>query len=85
MVTWANFGQGFVLEHCAGCHSAATPERYGAPEAVVLDTVDDVWLHRDDVLATAAGDDATMPPASPASDDQRTLLTVWLTCADEGT
>jgi uncharacterized membrane protein len=85
VVTYANFGQGFLLENCAGCHAATTPERYGAPAELTFDTVDEAWAHAADILATTAPDDAIMPPGSPASADDRTLLRWWLECADEGT
>src|SRR4051794_35468264 len=85
VVTWDTFGEGFVLEQCQGCHASTTVDRYGAPGEVTFDTVDDVWARADDVLAVAAGADAAMPPSGPAPEDDRTLLTWWLTCAAEGT
>lgn len=85
MLTWANFGEGFVTEQCMGCHASTTQERFGAPAEVVLDDVDDVWALRDDILAVSVGDGATMPPGSPAPEEEQEKLRLWLTCAEEGT
>lgn len=85
VVNYANFGEGFVLHYCQGCHAASTPDRYGAPEAVAFDTVEQVWAMRERILALAAGDPASMPPAGGTSADDRTRLTWWLECAEEGT
>lgn len=84
-VTWETFGAGFVAENCQSCHASTTANRNGAPESVVFDTVDDVWALRDDVLDAAAVDPPTMPPLGGTTEDDRALLTIWLTCADEGT
>ena len=87
VVTWANFGQGFVLQECQGCHVSTSPTRYGAPEDVNFDTVDDVWARRDQVLERAAPEegDPDMPPSASTSEDNRELLRIWLRCAEEGT
>jgi len=85
VVTYNNFGEGFMTENCQGCHASTTADRYGAPESVIFDTVDDVWSRAERILERAAGDDASMPPAGGVSEDDRTKLEWWLICAEEGT
>ena len=85
VVTWNNFGAGFVGHYCQGCHASTTADRYGAPESVTFDSVDEVWGWRDRVLARTAIDDPTMPPAGGTSETDRQKLRWWLECAPEGT
>lgn len=83
-VTWNSWGRGFLTEACQSCHASTATNRYGAPESVVFDTVDDAWTWADRILARSAGDDATMPPAGGVTDDDRTRLTWWLRCGEPG-
>lgn len=87
VVTWANFGQGFILQECQGCHASTSPTRYGAPEDVHFDAAGEVWARRDDVLDRAAPAEGApdMPPSASTREEDRALLRVWLTCAEEGT
>lgn len=85
VVTWANFGQGFTLENCQGCHASTATNRYGAPELVTFDTVDEAWSWSSQILSTATGDEPSMPPSGGVFDDDRLLLEVWLRCAEPGT
>lgn len=80
VVTWNNFGEGFLIENCQACHASTAPNRHGAPENVTFDTEDDVRTWKDRILARAAGDAPTMPPMGGTSADDRYLLEVWLTC-----
>ena len=80
VVTYANFGEGFMTENCQPCHASTTLDRNGAPEDVSFDTLDDVLGHADRILARSAGDDAQMPPSGGVSADDRYLLSLWLTC-----
>ena len=84
-VTWNNFGHGFVLENCQGCHASTAPNRYSAPEEVYFDTVEDVWFWSERVLVRSAGDDPTMPPNGGVQAEERTKLEWWLVCAEHGT
>lgn len=85
VVNYANFGEGFITHYCQGCHASTAPNRYDAPEAVTFDTVEDVWAQSARILARAAVDPPTMPPAGGTSEDDRTKLRWWFTCADPGT
>ena len=84
-VTYNNFGQGFMTENCQGCHASTAPNRYGAPEEVSFDAVEDCWTWVDRILARSTGDSPSMPPQGGVSDDDRIRLSWWLRCADFGT
>lgn len=82
VLTWANFGDGFVTENCQACHASTTPDRRGAPQTVTFDTYEDTMAHRDRILARSGGDDPTMPPQGGVDAAQREKLTLWLTCGE---
>jgi hypothetical protein len=84
VLTWNNFGQGFITEACQGCHAGDTPDRYGAPEDVLFDTVAQAWDRADRILARASGDYPSMPPLGGTNADDRLRLEYWLRCADPG-
>lgn len=79
-VSWDSWGEGFLTEQCQPCHGSATTTRNGAPEEVVFDTEDQVRDWRERILATATGDDPTMPPAIVVEERDRELLEIWLEC-----
>jgi hypothetical protein len=85
VINWANFGQGFFIQSCMGCHYSEAPDRYGAPESVVFDGPEDVWTQRAMVLFTAAGNMPSMPPNGGTTALERRMLEIWLTCAPSGT
>lgn len=85
VVNWANFGRGFFTQSCQGCHYTDVPDRYGAPEHINFDGLEDVWAQREVVLFTAGGDSPTMPPNGGTTDLDREMLEIWLTCAPSGT
>jgi len=82
--TWDTWGAGFFASYCRSCHSAATPNRRGAPEGVDFDTEAQVrtWAA---AIARSALDDSTMPIGGgvPAADLER--LRAWLACGDGAT
>ena len=80
-----NFGHGFLIENCNGCHAATATERYGAPEDVHFDDVDEAWLWSAQILLAVTGEEATMPPEGGVSEDDKQRLIWWLECAPEGT
>ena len=81
---WINFGESFFVQNCNGCHHSDTPDRYGAPEYAFFDTADDVWDKKGLVLATAAGNNPSMPPNGGTTDEDRLKLEIWLTCGEMG-
>ena len=83
-VDWINFGQGFFVQNCNGCHHSETPDRYGAPEDVIFDTADDVWAQKGLVLGTAGGESPSMPPNGGTTLIQREKLQIWLECGEDG-
>lgn len=85
LVNYATFGQGFMSTHCQGCHASTAPNRYGAPEDVVFDTVQQVWEHAPYILLLTVGEDPAMPPAGGVTPDDQTRLEWWLRCAEPGT
>ena len=84
LLTWNNFGQGFIREACQGCHATDVPDRYGAPEDVVFDTVEVTWAQADRVLARATGDFPSMPPLGGTHESDRVKLEYWLVCGEPG-
>lgn len=80
VVTWDNFGAGFLTQHCTACHASSARDRHGAPADVTFDTEAEALAWSDRILARAAGDAATMPPQGGVSNDDRTLLGIWLGC-----
>ena len=79
---YSTFGEPFLLDWCAGCHSAALPAtmRQSAPPDMNFDTIADVRRHADRITARASGDRPTMPPAGGPSAAERALLVEWLAC-----
>ena len=83
-LTWNNFGRGFILEACQGCHATDVPDRYGAPEDVVFDTVEVTWAQADRILARATGEYPSMPPLGGTHATDRAKLEYWLRCSEPG-
>ena len=77
---WANFGQGFLRQECQVCHASTAVDRHGAPPGVVFDTEADAWAHAPRILARAASDPPTMPPAGATRPEDRARLRRWLSC-----
>lgn len=77
-----NFGEPFLLDWCAGCHSAGLPlnMRQMAPPDVNFDTREGVSQFAARIAARASGPTATMPPAGGPSAEERALLAEWISC-----
>jgi hypothetical protein len=84
-LTWENFGEGFLVENCQGCHASGATDRHGAPAEAFFDTVDNAWAWKDPILAVSTGEAPTMPPSGGATADDRTRLGWWLECGTPGT
>lgn len=81
ILTWANFGEGFVLDNCQACHASDAVDRHGAPPDVAFDTLDDVLKWQDRIVARAGSDLGGMPPAGGVSEVDRRLLLAWMACS----
>ena len=86
VVNYANFGQGFITHYCQGCHASASTRRYGAPDNVTFDNLDEVWTWAGRILIRSSdAEEFDMPPAGGTGEDDRQKLRWWLECAPEGT
>lgn len=83
LVTWETFGEGFVTTHCKGCHASTAIDRQGAPAVVILDTREDALDWKSAILYNAASLEPSMPPNGGPVDEDRQLLSIWLTCFPE--
>lgn len=81
VLTWDNFGEGFMNQHCTGCHGVQLPEssRVEAPVSVNFDTYADTlqWYDRvvDRTLVTGG-----MPPGGGPTEEELARLEEWLSC-----
>lgn len=82
-VTYADFGETFIRQHCQGCHASSSNDRHGAPESVHFDSIEDIWERRDDILRVTTSDEADMPPAWKLDEDNIRLVQQWLECGSE--
>ena len=84
VLTWENFGQGFVLEHCQSCHAAAAPYRSQTdnppPDTVTFDTHEQTIALRTLILAASTGETPSMPPQGGVSPMDIDKLDIWLNC-----
>ena len=49
-VTYAEFGEHFLRQHCNGCHGSGADNRHGAPTAISFDSIEAVWTWKDAIL-----------------------------------
>jgi mono/diheme cytochrome c family protein len=77
-LTYENFGQAFMRDHCLACHAAS------APRSPKLDSVDLVRASKTDIDKSAAagpnGVNTYMPESGSVSEADRRLLGEWLAC-----
>lgn len=77
-LTYANFGETFIGEHCLACHSAS------GPQSPKLDTLAQVRAVADDIDRTAAagpdGVNTYMPQGASVDEGERRKLGEWLAC-----
>ena len=85
VVTWENFGAGFMVERCQTCHASTSPNRNDAPEEITFDTEEEVLALADRILDRVLDDADPMPPQGGVDDDELILVETWLTCASPGT
>lgn len=83
VLTWDNFGAGFLLENCQPCHASGADDRHDAPRTVAFDSLERVVILRGAILDQATGPEPPMPPAGGVSDSDRALLEAWLECGSD--
>lgn len=78
-LTWDNFGEGFMIQHCQSCHASESPSRQGAPESVTFDTEEETLEQADRIRARVL-ESVDMPPQGGVTDDDLQKLEWWLDC-----
>ena len=77
-LTYGNFGQAFMQEHCLSCHGT------GGPETPTLSTLAQVRANADVIdRSAAAGPNAIntyMPDGGSVAETERRKLGEWLAC-----
>jgi uncharacterized membrane protein len=77
-LSYANFGQAFIKDHCLACHAAS------GPESPKLDTLVQVRAASSDIdRSAAAGPNAVntyMPDGGSVAEADRRKLGEWLAC-----
>lgn len=82
LVTYENFGAGFLAANCQSCHASGAADRHDAPANITFDNRQQALSLRDRILVRAGTANGGMPPGGGLSDEQRQLVTDWLTCGD---
>lgn len=82
-LSFKNIGKSLLASYCTMCHSASLTvgQRGGAPEAVNLDSAQDVALWRALILDRIKPEAKTpMPPGKNLTKTDRQLFEEWLNC-----
>lgn len=81
-LSWENFGAGFVLAYCTGCHGRDVREdaRQGAPLSITFDDPNSIRDLDERIWSRAADGNATMPPVGGPDLEARRKLGQWLAC-----
>ena len=75
--TWTNFAGAFFVTRCGACHAANAPDRFGAPEAMVFDTLEQVRALESAVRASTL-EARTMPLGGGVPEEDLERLQAWL-------
>ncbi len=78
-LTWESWGAGFFTSYCRTCHSAASPERYGAPPALDYDTLAQVRAGAEAIRRRTVVDQ-TMPVGGGVPEAELARLDRFLEC-----
>ena len=80
-VDWDAWANGFFTTYCKSCHSMNSSNRYGAPESVNIDTVEDVrdWADR---VRLRVLESETMPVGGGVPEDELLRLSDWMDCLE---
>ncbi len=81
-LSYETFGQGFLEKNCTGCHSSLLPEaqRNDAPLGVDFDSYAGVVQWADRIADRAVDASSTMPPGGGPTEEDRAMLSEWLSC-----
>lgn len=79
-LTWESFGVGFTATYCRSCHSAATPDRRGAPVGVDFETEADVRGAAASIRRTVL-EEGSMPIGGGVQPLDLERLDEWLGCS----
>ena len=86
VLTWENFGEGFLRENCQSCHATNAPYRSTAdsppPDGIHFDNKNNAIELADRILASSTGTAPRMPPQGGVSEEDREKLTLWLECRE---
>ena len=82
LLTYENFGQGFMENYCTSCHSRelSVTERGGAPENANFEQKDDIAVWRFPIYSTMFSKVPTMPPQTEVPAYKLQLMNEWLRC-----
>lgn len=78
-VTWETWGHRFFESYCDSCHAAGSPDRHGAPDAVVFDDLADVQAQVAR-LRTVLLDAPSMPPGGGVTETDLARIADFLAC-----
>jgi len=81
-LTYDNFGKGFMLTWCGGCHTSnlKSTDRAGAPIEMNFGSQALVKKHLQRIYTRAAIKGGSMPPSAPVPPEERARLAEWLRC-----
>ena len=84
VLTWENFGEGFLRENCESCHGSEAPYRQSTsappPADIHFGDKDSALRLKDQILSSAAGAAPRMPPRGGVGVEDREKLNIWLRC-----
>jgi mono/diheme cytochrome c family protein len=82
LLTYDNFGRGFLTQNCQPCHATTSVDRHGADPDVTFDTYDDVVTEWGAIVRMATGPAPAMPPSGGIVEADREKLSLWLACGE---
>ena len=78
-LTWANWGDWFFLNYCRSCHSAHAEDRWGAPDGVNFDTLEEV-RQQSSLIEYVVLTEQSMPVGGGVYDEDLEFLKTFLEC-----
>ncbi len=81
-LNWANFGDGFFANYCRACHSSGAPDRFGAPDGINFDTLEEVRA-QSSLIAFVVIEEQSMPEGGGVYEQDLEFLGYFLECGLE--